>query len=369
MEARAGEGGWIGGRRWDGLFFFGSAGAAAALAAVVVAWPAALVPLWWLWLAAGDGPHLVATFSRTYFDAGERRRRGPLLWWSLGWLGVGPAAWGLARALGSPRPMELLLLFASLWAFHHAVRQRWGIVALYARHDALSPRARRIDQIALHALSWGAYAAFLVGNPLSRQVLGLPAELPRAARLAVVALLVACALGFAAWLARAVVALGARRRARGAWFALAQLAVLGLALFAIGAREPLYGAPRDPEELFLAVALVAGLPHSLEYLGIVLAANRRRHGARGLLGSAGATYLICLAAAAGYLALIAARGISPGLTWIAPGTPTGRLALALYWSLFFHHYYLDQKIWRPHSDPALRRELGLGGQDPTAQSR
>jgi hypothetical protein len=361
MEARAGEGGWIGGRRWDGLFFFGGAGLAAALAAIVVAWPAALVPLWWLWLLAADGPHLVATFSRTYFDAAERRRRGPLLWWSLLWLAVGPAAWAAGRALGSPRPMELLLLFASLWAFHHAVRQRWGIVALYARHDALAPRARRIDELALHGLAWGGYAAFLVGNPLSRRVLGLPAELPRAARLAVAALLAGCAAGFAAYLARAVWALAARRRARGAWFALAQLAVLGLALFAVGAREPLYGAPRDPEELFLAVALVSGLPHSLEYFGVVFAANRRRHGARGLLGSPGATYALCLAAAIGYVALVAARGISPGLSWIAPASATGRLILAVYWSAFFHHYYLDQKIWRPHADPTLRRELGLTG--------
>jgi hypothetical protein len=146
--------GWIGGPAWDRAFFFGSAALALALAALVVAAPHALVPLWWVWLALGDGPHLVATFTRTYFDVSERARRGPLLVWSLLWLAVGPMVWALERASGSRLPMDLFLLFASLWAFHHAVRQRWGIVALYARHDGASARSRRIDQLALHALTW-----------------------------------------------------------------------------------------------------------------------------------------------------------------------------------------------------------------------
>mgnify|MGYP001573095527 CR=1 FL=1 len=35
-----------------------------------------------------------------------------------------------------------------------------------------------------------------------------------------------------------------------------------------------------------------------------------------------------------------------------------RLFMAFYWGIFFHHYYLDQKIWRFQADGALRRELG-----------
>jgi hypothetical protein len=241
------------------------------------------------------------------------------------------------------------------------VRQRWGIVALYARHDGASARSRRIDQLALHALAWGAYLCFLVGNQVSRGVLGLPERLPRAAATALAIALGLVGLGAALYLARAALALARSRPARGAWFSLAQLLVLGVALFAVGAREPIYGSPRDPEELFLAVALVSGLPHSAEYLGIVLAANRRRHGGRGLLGAPLATYALCAGAALGYLLLVAARGISPGFAWVAPTGPPGRPFLALYWSAFFHHYYLDQKIWRPHADPALRRELGLAG--------
>ena len=50
------------------------------------------------------------------------------------------------------------------------------------------------------------------------------------------------------------------------------------------------------------------------------------------------------------------RGMPLGL---APGSTAAQVFLALYWGLFLHHYWLDQKIWRPSTDARLRTELGL----------
>jgi hypothetical protein len=55
-----------------------------------------------------------------------------------------------------------------------------------------------------------------------------------------------------------------------------------------------------------------------------------------------------------------ARGVSPWASLTEPGSAGARLFLALYWGVFFHHYFLDQKIWRPHADRVVRAELGLG---------
>ena len=131
-------------------------------------------------------------------------------------------------------------------------------------------------------------------------------------------------------------------------------------------REPLVAAPATPEQMFLVVALVGGALHGVQYLGIVIAANRRRHGDRSAwraLGPPGAApWKACAVLAAGslgYLALNAARGGIPAVSLFAERSRPGALFLVLYWGLFFHHYYLDQKIWRVSREPRLAVELGL----------
>jgi hypothetical protein len=245
------------------------------------------------------------------------------------------------------------------------VRQHYGILSIYARHARTERRLFRIDNLAMQGLMWGGYGLFLLGNPFSRAALRLPRDavgLERQALIALAALLAAALVAYAAHVAWRV---AQRRAARPALFALLQTAVVGFAMFAVGAFEPLYPRARDPEEAFLGVVLVGGIGHSFQYLGIIGATNRRRFAGRPgrlarLLASPARSYLVLAVGGLGYVALIAARGVSPGVALVPLGSDLGRLFLSIYWGLFFHHYYLDQKIWRPHLDPALRAELNLG---------
>jgi hypothetical protein len=148
---RADDGGWIGGRRFDLVFFFGSALAAALVGAVSLAVPSVVVPLFWVFLLLIEGPHLVATWARTYLDPGERARRRRLLVWSLAWLLPGLVAWGSARLSGHRAPLDLFLLVATLWSFHHGVRQLHGVLAIYHHHARSSHPARKFDRRFLHA--------------------------------------------------------------------------------------------------------------------------------------------------------------------------------------------------------------------------
>ena len=392
----AGELGWIGGARFDRVVFFGASALAALVGGVMLALPRTVVLLWWAWLLLLDGPHLLATWTRSYLDPVERRERAGLLWASWLWLLPGPALWALGRALGSTAPFTGFLGFATLWSWHHAVRQNYGLVAIYDRLAGATARQRRLDWWFVHGALWALFGLFVLMLPANRVITGLPAELPAvasAAGFAGAGLLALAVGGYAVLRLRGV----SGRAARPVWFAL--LPVLGLyvfALFVVGVFEPLAPHPENPEQVFLAVAVVGGIVHGAQYLGIVGVVNRRRHAStstspststststsagagpepeqaprsvasRGLVRWLAARPLQAWAIAAllsvAYLVLNAARGTSPGVALLPASSAGAELCLCLYWGLFFHHYYLDQKIWRPHSSAALRRELGVAGE-------
>ena len=362
----AAERGWIGGRGWDLAFFFGGSALAVVAGAVMLAWPAAVVPLWWAWLLLADGPHLLATALRSYADRDVRaRRRGLLLAAPLLML-PGLAAWAAARATGVGAIFDLYLLGVTIWAYWHAVRQQYGILSIYQRHAGGDARGRRLDAAFLTWSLWAFYAVFTIGHPASRRVLQLPERLPAIAvgmLVAIAAVLVAATIAYAVRLAlRWRAGLDVRPQL---FVLLPVIACQAFALFVVGAHEPLFPRAANPEQLFLAAAVVGGLPHGLQYLGIVFAANRRRFAGdarRGALASVSrrpfVAYALLVAGSLGYLALNGARG-SPAWSLFALDSSAAQLFLAVYWGLFLVHYWLDQYLWRVQGDRELRIELGL----------
>lgn len=360
MEPRDG---WIGGRSYDLFFFYFPSALAIAAGAACLSRPWLVAPIWWLWVWLVEGPHLFATFTRTYFDARERRERRELLLGSLLCFVPGLLIW----ASGSPSLFQGLLAVAAVYSYFHGVRQHYGVMALYHRFGASSVEGRREDWLFMH----GSLAAFFI-LPLfmfapNRALLGLPAELPRWASLAVDAALAALGLYVARY------AWGLRARLRGglsikpALFALLPTAGLGaVCLFLVGPREPLFLKPVSGEQLFLAVTFMGGIFHGVEYLGVVFLVNKRRYetsrepGLWAALGRRPAlAYLVFVVLSLSYVALNGLRGVGPGYSFFAPDSRQAQLFLALYWGLFFHHYYLDQRIWRVQESPSLRVELGV----------
>jgi len=366
VQDRASEMGWIGGKRFDLFFFFGSALVAVAVGALALSVRASVVPLFWCFLVFVEGPHLVATWARTYIDASERRRRGRLLVGSLAWVFPGLCPWLLAPALHARAPIDLFLLLATLWSFHHAIRQLYGILAIYHHHAQTALVARKYDRYLLHAALWLAFGLFSLGHPQNRALFGFPKEFPHWLNMT--------ALGLLSALGVSIVGYGVFRRFRFPTESLRPLVFLlgpaiGLecyAMFVVGAFEPLVPRPEDPEQAFLTTTVVGGLVHGLNYLGIIAIVGKRRYG-RNDDGSLAAflgrrpfvAYGAFVLASLGYLALNAARGVLPGITPFARQGLGADLFLVLYWGIFFHHYYLDQHIWHVRSDETLRFVLGL----------
>ncbi len=364
--AVAEEMGWIGGRRFDLFFFFGSALVAVAVGALALAVPAAVVPIFWAFLLFIEGPHLVATWTRTYLDATERSRRQRLLVGSLAWLLPGIVVW-LAAHMGQSRaPIDLFLLFATLWSFHHAIRQLHGILAIYHHHAQSEIVARKYDRYLLHGWLWLAFGLFSLGHPHNRTLFGFPREFPRWISTTAVTLLVALGV--------TMIVYGIFRRLRFPRESIRPLLFLlgpaiGLqcyAMFVVGAFEPLVPRPEDPEQAFFTTTVVGGLVHGLNYLGIISIVGFRRYNQKAddsiaaFLGKRPlVAYGVFVFVSLGYLALNAVRGVLPGISPFGRQSLVADLFLVLYWGIFFHHYYLDQHIWHVRTDDTLRFELGL----------
>jgi hypothetical protein len=364
--------GWIASARYDGVFFFGAAVLAVLAGTLVLVAPVLVVPMWWLWLGLVDGPHFVATWTRTYLDPHERRARGRLLLGSLVFLLPGFAALGLNRVLGSKEPFELFLGFAALWAIHHAVRQHFGIMSIYQRLGGASPQARRLDSAFLHGTMWLLFLVYLLAFPGNRTLLGLapePSPQEQWAMRALAATSAAVILGYA------VLLVLRRRRGEalrpGLYALLVAVGTSAFSYFIVGAFEPLVPNPSNGEQLSFAVVIVGGTLHGVQYLGIIFATGRRRYAGStetslaARLGRAPVlAYAGLVAVSLLYLGVNACRGASPVLALFPYDSDTARLFLALYWGGAMHHYYLDQKIWHPRRDPALRRELGMADSAP-----
>lgn len=139
---------WIYSQWLDGAFILAPAlvvTSAALLFHQQVAAVSALPPwLWGLLIIGVDVSHVYATLFRTYADPTEWQQRqalyiaAPLLCWAAGTLLYSVDALWFWRAL------------AYLAAFHF-VRQQYGLMMIYARHDRVPAWARQLDQSVIYA--------------------------------------------------------------------------------------------------------------------------------------------------------------------------------------------------------------------------
>ncbi len=356
---------WIESPAYDLSFFFLPSVLAAAAGAACLWRPDLVAPLWWLWVWLIEGPHLAATYSRLYLDERERRDKAHLLKWSPAPVLACLAVWAVWLATGSPMPFQLLLGAAAAASYYHGARQHYGIMSLYHRYAGSGPRERSVDYWYLHIMLAALFAIPLLSLATNRMLLGLPVELPASLAWAISAAEAALAL-YTLWYVSDIV----RRKREGhtirpPLFALAPVGGLAVvAVFLVGPHEPIYSTPINNEQLFLVVTLMGGIYHGVEYLGIALLADRRRHEKghglwSGVARSPALAYGVFVVGSLGYVILNASRGQAPGWAPLGIETASAKLFLALYWGVFFHHYWLDQNLWKVQADPRLQAELQL----------
>ncbi len=350
---------WIIGPRADVLWLMGGTLCSAALVASWSALRFELGAVWVAWIAVSNGPHLVATYARTYLSDESRRAQRRLLFGSLLVFLVGPLVLGLSVAasrlgLAPFRAVFLSFQFSVyLWAFWHTVRQHHGILRLYQRKGPPQPAwDERLDELLLHGTLVAAFASYLLRHPDARGTTGLVPS-PGLERAALLALGVTAGGVVLVWLGRQLWRARSGEAANGP--KLVFLAVMVPFVVWICTSATVLAMP-----IFMIGPLLV-VPHDLQYQALVRFYQGNRGGeARDELGvrlyASPLVYVavaLLFGAALAWLGCSLDRALACGPDLFSTPLPLvpevhGRdVAAVLFHSFFIHHYLVDSYIWHP----------------------
>ena len=325
---------WIISKREDLTWFIGS-GLIGYLALAMMAAGFPVVALQFVWFFTVDGPHVLATVTRTYCDRAERQRLGWLLWMFIPLSLVGPAA--ALAGYGS-----LFLLLAVCWQHFHIVKQHFGFVMLYkAKNKDRDPVDLKLDR-------WFLLAS--LGVPLATFLYRTQPEVAR---------WIPVWLGYAAYTAYGVLALAwcgrlahkLRTSAEMNWPKITLMtAVVPLQWVAL-----LYASQYGPSGI-LRAGIALGLFHGLQYHRLLWFHNRNRYTHPGAEERHG--FAVVLAGSlAKYLAV--SLGLNVLLVFLPGVLVRNQVMECAIWGLAFTHYCLDARIWRVRGDKELAAALHL----------
>jgi hypothetical protein len=322
---------WIISQRDDMTWFIGSA--LAGYLAILLMWSGfPLLPLQAVWFFGVDGPHVLSTVTRTYFDRAERKKQGWFLWIILPLLLIGPAMALTGHA-------AIFFLAAFCWQQFHVTKQHFGFVMLYkAKNRERGDLDRKLDRWFLLASLFVPLGLFI----LKTQKWNAPALLAQAA-------LAAYAVLTAAWLGRQIQKL--RTGESMNWPKLALIAAVApLQWLALG-----FGARFGPEGV-LQAAIPLGLFHGLQYHRLMWFHNRNRYTGPEAEEKHGlAAHLVSRV----WVYLAVAIGLHFLLAFLPEFLFPYQTVTAAIWGIAFTHYCLDARIWRVRGDKELATVLRL----------
>ncbi len=322
---------WIISQREDLTWFIGSALAGyAALALMWAGFP--LLPLQAVWFFGIDGPHVLATITRTYADKAERKKLGWFLWIVAPLLLVGPAAAMTGHA-------GAFFVAAFVWQQFHVVKQHFGFVMIYkAKNRERNDLDRKLDRWFLLGSLFAPMALFLMKTLHFMEGSVLPE-----------AVVAAWTVVLAAWLVRQGVKL--RKGEQMNWPKIGLLAaVVPLQWLALA-----YGAQFGTKGA-LQASIPLGLFHGLQYHRLLWFHNRNRYSLPDAIERNGLAAKLAKNVAT-YLTV--AIGLQFLLTFLPQFLFPGEVMQAAVWGFAFTHYLLDAKIWRVRSDKELAVALHL----------
>jgi hypothetical protein len=325
---------WIISQRADLTWFIGSS-LAGYLALVLMLAGFPVFPLQVIWMLGIDGPHVLATVTRTYFDRQARQELGPALWIIVPFLLIGP----LAGLFGQ---LSLFFLFAVCWQHFHIVKQHYGFVMLYkAKNKERDKFDLKLDRWFLLASLWVPLAGFVIAT---RSWFEPWAGM--AWQSAVVLYLVLAGV----WIGRQVHKSASKVTLNVPKIALI-CAVVPLQWLAFH-----HAAAFGPDGIIRA-AITLGLFHSLQYHRLLWFHNHNRYRApdaaerNGLAASLSTSIWTYLAVAIGLNFFLSILPVAL--------SPWRDLAVSATWGFAFTHYFLDSRIWRVQGNRELAAALRL----------
>jgi hypothetical protein len=325
---------WIISRRDDLIWFIGSGAIGyLALGLMAVGFPITLIYL--LWLVGVDGPHVIATVTRTYFDKQERQRLGWFLWVIVPLVVAGPLMVWAGQA-------SLFFLFAVCWQHYHIAKQHYGFVMLWkAKNKERDPLDLKLDRWFLLTSTILPLALFVVKTRLMNW---------QVARWLAIAALAAYVAFTAVCIARQI----QKHREK--------LPLNRPKLYLLAVLIPLQwisfidAASLGPDGI-LRAGIALGLFHSFQYHRLLWFHNKNRYSGPDASRQFGLAaffvkdfgYYLFTAIGLYLLLAILPQALFPAVEWVK----------AAVWGIPFTHYILDSKIWKVKGNKELAVALRL----------
>lgn len=347
--------GWIISSQDDLVYFIGSVASSYALLALYRIWGVPLVFLGFFWAVVFDGPHVWATFSRTYLDAEERVQRARLLYGCALWFILGPVLVWSTQWTRVEFFAKAFFFFASLWAYYHLVKQHYGFMVLYKKknHD-LAGLDNALDRVFLVSTLAYPFLSMILKYPPAHDYLPL----------SIGPVFEGVLDRFLYGLMLAIIFLWMMRQAYR-WLNLEAINLPKYLLLAacIPMHWIMIAAVIRSNTNPVALVPLLTIYHNIQYHRLVWFHNvNKYHQAEasrrfGFAVVANKTFLryAIFALLFNFIYQLPRSFVGATNNYMT----LQALAASFFWGYAFTHYYPDAKIWRVRRDPALNRVLQM----------
>jgi len=367
---------WVRSPRYDLTFIMGGALLTLLVPVAGISFPA-LIPLFlWAWLVLFEGSHFWATFSRTYIDRDFRRQNPGFLTWSLVFFIFPVLMVVLDQQNTGSHYMELYGFFIFLWSLYHNARQHFGFMSIYSNKSGLPNSIK-------DRFKFGIFAAVVAPQIFFLLNLKFQSAFPSFPKKEAMDPALGFFFNYAPKIATAITLLylvstylKSRPFANQAGgkvpflYGMVCLVFYSVMFYVVAPMEPFYTAAANGAQAFMVIAVMNSLFHNIQYHAIVWHYSHKRYGEGksktddyGLAKWVGGSFLRY-----GVVALFFG-GVFAGIVWNLGDWPSvagnytpsaaSTWAYCLFLGIIGHHFYLDQKIWRPSQQQDLQSYLGL----------
>lgn len=383
---------WLKSPVFDLGLVMGGAAFTLSIAALAFRWPSWLPVFFWVWVVVFEGSHFWATLSRTYLDSHFRKQQGAVLLGSLCFFAFPALAlWvdhtlvssilldqasGYSDAAAEGKPLLSFALlygfFIFLWSLYHNARQHYGFMSIYAHKAKLAGDFKASLSKALYLSVCAAQVYFLV-NFKAMGVFQLELSASQHPNLAFLLQVVPLTLSFVAglWLVKCLIEGYAEYRQRclvAVLYVATCLVFYGTMFYVVAPKDTFLQNTSGAQTLML-VTIMNSLFHNIQYHAIVWYYNSKRfhrdsktkekhYGLASLTNGGTLRYLtvaVCFGVVFGWIMWHLGDWPNAYGDWTQPHTHSW--AYVLFFGIIGHHFYLDQKIWRPSKQQDLKHYI------------
>ena len=340
---------WLRSKRFDLSLILGGALLTLALPLLAGRHSNILPALFWIWILVFEGPHFFSTWTRTYFDPKYLGAYSRLLTGSLVFF-IFPA---LSYLIASNAGLNFYGFFIFCWSLYHNARQHYGFLGLYARKAALSEKVRpNIKKwIYLFVVPPQIYFLFSFKLPSAYpETSNLLGTLQHFVQISAPMVSVLSLIAYAFVLIRGKIKYPITITS----YTIGCLIFYSAMFYFVASREPFFAGAQNAAQRFMLIAVMNSLFHNIQYLAIVWLYGKARASANSMTGIARAIhsnswfYLgSCLLGGAVFGTIVWNLGDWTNVHGLWTQSESHLWAQILFFGIIGHHFYLDQKIWKP----------------------